>query len=65
MTKNINEEVELGKTAHPYALLDNDLPAMISLVYRQLKKQGIVPKYPLFRIYAEENQAEASTEAKW
>lgn len=52
--KNTSQEIRVIKSAHPYAMLDNDLPTMMSLVYQLLAKEGIAPKQPLFVSYSDD-----------
>jgi hypothetical protein len=54
MLKTNSPEIEIVESAHPYAMLDNDLPTMMSLVYQLLAKDGITPKQPLFVSYSDD-----------
>jgi hypothetical protein len=54
MLKTNSQEIEIVESAHPYAMLDNDLPTMMSLVYQMLAKDGITPKQPLFVSYSDD-----------
>jgi hypothetical protein len=54
MPKTNSPKIEIVETAHPYAMLDNDLPTMMSLVYQLLAKEGITPKRPLFVTYSDD-----------
>jgi len=54
MPKTNAPKIEYVVVAHPYAMLDNDLPTMMSLVYQLLAKEGIAPKQPLFVSYSDD-----------
>ncbi len=54
MPKTNHPKIEIVETAHPYAMLDNDLPTMMSLVYQLLAKEGITPTQPLFVTYSDD-----------
>jgi hypothetical protein len=56
MPKTNSLKIEIVETAHPYAMLDNDLPIMMSLVYQLLAKEGITPKQPLFVSYSDDDK---------
>jgi hypothetical protein len=52
--KKTSQEIKVVETIHPYAMLDNDVPAMMSLVYQMLAGRGITPKHPLFVTYPDD-----------
>jgi hypothetical protein len=56
MNKNTSKEIQVIESAHPYAMLDNDLPTMMSLVYQMLAKEGVTPQKPLFVIYPDDDE---------
>jgi hypothetical protein len=55
MPKTNSPKIKIVETAHPYAMLDNDLPAMVSLVYQMLANAGITPKQPPFVTYSDDD----------
>jgi hypothetical protein len=53
MPKTNSPKIEIVETAHPYAMLDNDLPTMMSLVYQLFAKESITATQPLFVTYSD------------